>query len=338
MYLYPEAAKQVGRNDSIPYYFHDEKDNMVFAPCQNYSSLYHYCSINTMMNIIRSKCLWLTNCQHSNDSQEMLWAINRLQEIFNDLKKSEVMNISSKEQLLEYIKNQKDNVSNFPYINNITVLSLFEQIEKNVIATPSEKIKPDSILNETMNFWSDYLFEDLKKNIFPTYISCFSSEKDNLGQWRGYGDDGRGIAIGFNINILDRLKDNDVFLRRVAYHENIQRMIIEKELFEYLSNPMNMKNWAYNILPVFKPFAFKEEQEWRLVFVPKENPTLKIDCYFKNGELKQCYTLPITDNFITEIILGPKCNVKREELILFFNFFGFKIDDKQIINSNLSYR
>jgi len=50
LYLFPETAKQIGREDSIPYYFHDEKDKMVFAPYQNYSSLYHYCSINTMMN------------------------------------------------------------------------------------------------------------------------------------------------------------------------------------------------------------------------------------------------------------------------------------------------
>lgn len=32
--------------------------------------------------------------------------------------------------------------------------------------------------------------------------ACFSTERDDLAQWRYYGDDGRGIAIGFRSNTL----------------------------------------------------------------------------------------------------------------------------------------
>ena len=34
---------------------------------------------------------------------------------------------------------------------------------------------------------------------------CLSKKKDNLGQWRGYADDGAGIAIGFKYNELRKL-------------------------------------------------------------------------------------------------------------------------------------
>jgi hypothetical protein len=340
LYLYSEAAKQIGRDASVPYYFCDEKDNMIFTPQQSYSSLYHYCSINSMMNIIRNKCLWLTNCQHSNDSQEMQWAVERLGCIIDSLKDSDIAKISTKEQLLAYIKSQIDNLPDFPVINRDTILSFLKQCEKSANSMSSEMINSNSLLTETLSFLSNNLFKDLKQNIFPTYISCFSSAKDNLGQWRGYGDDGRGVAIGFNIGILDGLKNNDVCLRQIAYHENIQRVIMEKGLFEYRINPTNIKNWIYNILPVFKPFAFKEEQEWRLVYVPKEekDTNLKINCYFKGDQLKQCYELPLANDYVTEIILGPKCNIKKDELVLFFKLCGFNITKEQIIDSNLSYR
>ncbi|WP_162917010.1 DUF2971 domain-containing protein [Dongia deserti] len=32
---------------------------------------------------------------------------------------------------------------------------------------------------------------------FTHFLACFSKARDELGQWRAYGDDGRGFAIGF---------------------------------------------------------------------------------------------------------------------------------------------
>ena len=34
---------------------------------------------------------------------------------------------------------------------------------------------------------------------------CLSEKDDNLGQWRGYGDDGTGVCIGFDFKALDEL-------------------------------------------------------------------------------------------------------------------------------------
>jgi hypothetical protein len=34
------------------------------------------------------------------------------------------------------------------------------------------------------------------------FVGCFSENGDELGQWRAYGDDGRGFAIGFKGQVL----------------------------------------------------------------------------------------------------------------------------------------
>ena len=34
-------------------------------------------------------------------------------------------------------------------------------------------------------------------------VCCFSTDRDDLGQWRAYADDGRGYAIGFDAGILE---------------------------------------------------------------------------------------------------------------------------------------
>ncbi len=55
---------------------------------------------------------------------------------------------------------------------------------------------------------SDYLFE--KFNFFPwisqstgaPYLLSFSEQADDLSMWRGYGKDGTGLSIGFDLNEL----------------------------------------------------------------------------------------------------------------------------------------
>lgn len=47
-----------------------------------------------------------------------------------------------------------------------------------------------------------HLVADIKKDIeadkYLTYIACFSETDDDLYQWKAYGDDGKGVAIGLD--------------------------------------------------------------------------------------------------------------------------------------------
>ena len=68
---------------------------------------------------------------------------------------------------------------------------------------------------------------------FP-YISCFTHSKDLLSQWRAYGDDGRGVCIGFDLSkfsFIDLLNNYHgpckplVLVDEISYHNNDEELI-----------------------------------------------------------------------------------------------------------------
>lgn len=55
-----------------------------------------------------------------------------------------------------------------------------------------------------------------------TFGVCFSESKDQLSQWRGYAQNGMGMAIGFDKNILDELNSinkYDIAFGKVLYND-----------------------------------------------------------------------------------------------------------------------
>ena len=327
LYLYHEAAKKIGRDALQPYRFLDEKDDLVFSRLKRIETLYHYCSIDTMKKIVDSKSLWLKNCQNVNDTKEMSLAIDILEKNITFILNNSFLNISTKEQLLESIKYQIDYVHNcsfFPENTRNELSTELKRYESNVNASLEINI---DLIKDGMTFFFHNLLKDLRKHISPTYISCFSSKKDDLGQWRGYGNNGQGVAIGFSVSSLnsDKLKEKGVRLKEVVYHENLQTVITQMAFFDYFLNQEKITDWAYNILPVFKSFAFKEEHESRLIFVAqKEAPILQ-------------YILPLDNDYIIEIVLGPKCTIPKEEIKKIFNSAGFNISENQINESEIPY-
>jgi len=74
------------------------------------------------------------------------------------------------------------------------------------------------------------MFSDMfrRENFYATldfFIACFSRDRDDLGQWRAYADNGRGFAIGFapRCDIYNALKDSpswDRTLFVITYDEH----------------------------------------------------------------------------------------------------------------------
>lgn len=60
--------------------------------------------------------------------------------------------------------------------------------------------------------WCEYVKGTTQSYDRPSYIACFSTEKDLLSQWRAYADNGSGVAIGFESEVLpvtfDTIKKN----------------------------------------------------------------------------------------------------------------------------------
>jgi hypothetical protein len=113
--------------------------------------------------------------------------------------------------------------------------------------------------------------EDLPSNM--TVVS-FCSRADLLSQWRAYGTNGGGCAIGFNAKKLASGAPRGYMLRPVVYQPKSQKALIEEVLLQTeqigkrfaCPNPEAFAIVCAQILaPWLKHPSFAEEQEWRLV-------------------------------------------------------------------------
>lgn len=115
---------------------------------------------------------------------------------------------------------------------------------------------------------------------------CLSQKEDDLSQWRGYGDDAKGICIGFNYKAL---REIDSLFTRKSTNENNAFMKLEQidysldfvmELFERIFHSYTKENPTTEDIeetfkesfissfrdPFYKHPAFEAEEEWRIVY------------------------------------------------------------------------
>ena len=135
-------------------------------------------------------------------------------------------------------------------------------------------------------------------------VASFCEEEDQLNQWRSYGADGRGIALGFQSSRLDRLaEDHGLRLVPCVYQPDLHVRIVDDLLAmllaEYRKRPpaddaerdrlVERFNGTFlMVAPIIKDHHFAQEREWRLVSTPR----------------------PITDPRITASLSGKKASVK----------------------------
>ena len=123
---------------------------------------YHYCSLNTLLSIVKNRQLWLSDMMHSNDSEEISYGFSEIRKMLEN----EISSILEK----KHFPGGKEE------IDSATAQILTAFLHKmHSIAAPTE---------------------------IRCYATCFSTKKDLLSQWRSYGDDGKGVSIGFNLDKL----------------------------------------------------------------------------------------------------------------------------------------
>lgn len=266
--------------------------------------LYHYCSIESFMNIIKSKSIWLTNSAFMNDRLENKMIEKHFEDIIEILKpfKAEI-----------YLKN---------------------------------------------------LIENFKKNKNQVYLFCLSKNQDKLSQWRGYADDGKGVAIGFSFNLGASLRkkipytgcDKESFIGfyDIVYDIDKQKEIIQRKCDDEVRNKNDISVLLsldfVDLSMIFKDNSFYEEEEVRLMFVwndkceykPENLSDLKfryskekiIDYYefnFDKNELPKIFDSIL----IPKIYLGPKCEITIEEMKIFLSHNN--LPDTEVIRSDSSY-
>jgi len=199
----------------------------------------------------------------------------------------------------------------------------------------------------------DYLLEMMRYDVkHSSYITCFSRKGDLLSQWRAYGDDGRGVSIGFDSKLLSKAdsRKNDIYIEDVLYDKEKQieeihlavynALIYMKELFEE-DNAKIHNDFNKYFIEEFDAFcevicddlailscymknpAFKEEDEVRIFYAPTisdDNPALIQEQYNKTSRFNNYILKPI--NFYA----------RKDQIIGYSNLLFEKLTQKGIIS------
>jgi hypothetical protein len=146
-------------------------------------------------------------------------------------------------------------------------------------------------LTKEAHDWAELVADRVKKRRFgiePEYfVACFSEARDDLSQWRAYGSNGSGVALGLNtIRLAERTRQMDGEFLPVVYDSDRQVRLLDTALNwaaiemphvvassnqDQLEARIEAWNEAFfgkieRFAPFMKDRAFAGEKEWRAVF------------------------------------------------------------------------
>lgn len=209
--------------------------------------------------------------------------------------------------------------------------------------------------------------DDMAKYLmeYDFFINCMTEQRDRLSQWRGYGDQGRGVSIGFD---SDKIKEYiksapELLLKNVNYIKKSSPMVptyLENQFdqtkirSERRGNGESVGAPTDNFLHTLKKEqcslkydSYEEECEIRLIYTTKDHADdIKSGCgtsigskkYIEiNGAIREYYDLAIPVELIKEIYIGPKNKDQNIDVLTRFlksNGFGHV----EIKNSDLNFR
>lgn len=180
----------------------------------------------------------------------------------------------------------------------------------------------------------------LVKHVSPydMYICCFTRKPNDLGQWRGYADNGLGYSIGFDRDSIAEFAIHPLVFkvlydpleqRRLCNHllrlvtGRIQSLIEAAQAKRLIPDEDMLIEWCAGILstyleimtPGLKNQAFKEEEEFRIWVIPnKLRECVPIKMRERNGLM-----IPFIELYqenrgtlgIKNIIVGPALDFEK---------------------------
>lgn len=315
---------------------------------KNNNTLYHYCSLDTFLKIIKSSSIWLSDIQKSNDTKELVWF---------------------RQKYYEFILDKYNNCS------DVTEKTICEIILSMAVSDGFENC-PEWLLPVTRTYC-----QKIASTFFSlrTYAFCLSELPDSLGQWRGYAQDGKGVAIGFSKEYLNAL--NGYGLRCPKYNFLLGNISYKKDLTSLFNKIFELHDKSkpdeflmHTLMDIthaaalFKHPSFKEEKEWRIIYSMDDFGIQKEDLCFdnfnkiSNNKYRENFEVPNIDYIakdsdiiphveikikslqkaINSIVIGPKCDVSERDIRHVFLREGVinKFNDKsiKIVRSESSYK
>lgn len=200
---------------------------------------------------------------------------------------------------------------------------------------------------KALQAWRTWYEQGVYSNFsMKTFCVCFSGSKDKLSQWRGYAQDGKGIAIGFDKEFLEELNQISefhiafgkvIYDNSEAYAQKIIAENIKKLEYKGVGHVALELSQNYRMqFPFVKNPGFKEENEWRAVVcsmighynIPSSDNILfsKIKYRAANNKLIPYIEMnfeKVKQSIIKEIFIGPKSEVEVEDIVNLLSYYGY---------------
>ena len=316
------------------------------------NTLYHYCTLDTFLSIIKSETIRASDCSKTNDTEESRWIASLIIDSFLlKLKNSPIFysKYDINDEKLTYINERISSV----------IDGTFYQNKRNMITFITCFTEKGDLLSQWRGYANDGkgLSIGFNKSILQTFETGDYSYHFRKIIYK------RKEQMQYIQDHLDSLIK--------AYEKVDIAQPIENTLGKFLWDLSLSISVLRNYSAQFKNEAFKEEREWRLfinthtsnICYSTENGNDDVgeieenyskDCAYKNGIIRRAigfrtsnnYIVPyidlnfsrIRDDFITEIIIGPKCEASIFDIELVLAAQGYNVKNNMIRKSNATYR
>lgn len=207
---------------------------------------------------------------------------------------------------------------------------------------------------EILKKWSliKQMINKLLQKIDLPFIFCLSKGNDVLSQWRSYADDGKGVAIGIDVNRLLKLDTELLTGKDIIYDDKEQMKLLEQKKLddslddfieelemvlpgenetEIYSKVRKVASYILNEAIICKNPAFEEEREFRILCSPSKvsEKSMVSEIKFRSNNkqilpYREIYFDGYAHEIIQNITIGPKSVLNDRNLGLFLKKHGLK--------------
>ncbi len=234
--------------------------------------LWHYTDANGLLGLLRSRELWASSVEYMNDAEELMFGRRVIADV-------------AKEVCRTYGRSHEKDAYN-PALSDLRTWAAS-------VSGQLEGLEPDP--GEPM----------------AAFATSFSSNGDQLSQWRGYAN-GSGFAVGFDFVALRELVGDRCGgvcrLHPICYGQDA-RDFVERFITHSWVNywdPASIDDAKENLLmhtSRLKHGAFNEEQEHRLIVLNPNVESVKVRV--RGAGLVPYLPIPLSSNAIKAVRVGP---------------------------------
>jgi len=221
--------------------------------------------------------------------------------------------------LLGILGNKEIWASHTQYLNDVSEFRHALDLTKDELSVMEKEAATDRLASACLRMMQEALFSGIEA--ISVFVCSFSEKGDVLSQWRAYGGDASGFAVGFSGPLLREMSKEYGRLVPVVYEENKQRSLVRALLTDVLDENLqkynehvavtpagNLVPYLYRYAPILKHKSFEEEREWRIITKPLMLSNKRVAFRPGGSMLIPYFRLPLDSQEwlgIREIVIGP---------------------------------